>query len=107
MIRTIALALALGAVIGVLLGLLGGGSILAVPALLYVLGPPAEQAIPLSSTVIAIASTAGALPKAGQVHWRLTGVFAGATPARGLRVYLLQPWRRTRLRSTSGPRIIR
>jgi hypothetical protein len=58
---TIALALALGAVIGALLGLLGGGgSILAVPALVYVLGLGVEQAIPISLIVIGIASAAGA-----------------------------------------------
>jgi uncharacterized protein len=60
----LALALALGAVIGVLLGLLGGGgSILAVPALVYALGLGVEQAIPISLIVIGIASAAGALPK--------------------------------------------
>ena len=50
---TIAPALALGAVIGVLLGLLGGGrSILAVPALVYALGLGVELAIPISLIVI-------------------------------------------------------
>ncbi|WP_027332050.1 sulfite exporter TauE/SafE family protein [Mycolicibacterium tusciae] len=78
---TITLALALGVVIGVLLGLLGGGgSILAVPALVYVLGLDIEQAIPISLIVIAVASAVGALPKvrAQQVQWRLAGVFAAA-----------------------------
>lgn len=78
---TIALALLLGAVIGVLLGLLGGGgSILAVPALVYALGLPLQQAIPISLIVIGIASAVGAMPKmlAGQVQWRLAGVFAAA-----------------------------
>ncbi|MCX2715181.1 sulfite exporter TauE/SafE family protein [Mycolicibacterium sp. J2] len=76
---TIALALALGAVIGVLLGLLGGGgSILAVPALVYVLGLGIEQAIPMSLIVVGTASAVGVLPKirAGQVQWRLAAVFA-------------------------------
>jgi uncharacterized membrane protein YfcA len=78
---TIAITLALGAVIGVLLGLLGGGgSILAVPALLYVLGLGIEQAIPMALIVIAIASAVGALPKVRvrQVQWRLAGIFAAA-----------------------------
>jgi uncharacterized membrane protein YfcA len=78
---TFAITLALGAVIGVLLGLLGGGgSILAVPALVYVLGLGIEQAIPISLIVIGIASAVGALPKvrAHQVQWRLAGVFASA-----------------------------
>lgn len=76
---TIGITLALGAVIGVLLGLLGGGgSILAVPALVYVLGLGVEQAIPTSLIVIGVASAFGALPKvrAHQVQWRLAGIFA-------------------------------
>lgn len=71
--------LALGAVIGALLGLLGGGgSILAVPALVYVLGLDVQQAIPLSLIVVGTASAVGVLPKirAGQVQWRLAAVFA-------------------------------
>lgn len=78
---SVALALALGALIGVLLGLLGGGgSILAVPALVYVLGLGIEQAIPMSLFVVGVASAVGALPKirAGQVQWRLAAIFAAA-----------------------------
>lgn len=78
---TITLALAFGAVIGVLLGLLGGGgSILAVPALVYALGLDIEQAIPISLIVIALASAVGSIPKvrANQVQWRLAGIFAAA-----------------------------
>ncbi|WP_029114504.1 sulfite exporter TauE/SafE family protein [Mycobacterium sp. URHB0044] len=77
----IGLALALGAVIGILLGMLGGGgSILAVPALVYVLGLGIEQAIPMSLIVVGVASAVGALPKilARQVQWRLAAVFAVA-----------------------------
>lgn len=76
---SIGIALALGAVIGVLLGLLsGGGSILAVPALVYVLGLGVEKAIPMSLIVIGIASAVGVLPKvlARHVEWRLAGIFA-------------------------------
>lgn len=78
---TIGIAVALGAAIGVLLGLLGGGgSILAVPALVYVLGLGVQQAIPMSLVVVGVASAVGALPKvaARQVQWRLAAVFAGA-----------------------------
>ncbi|WP_442931149.1 sulfite exporter TauE/SafE family protein [Mycolicibacterium sp. 120320] len=78
---TLVLALTLGALIGVLLGLLGGGgSILAVPALVYVLGLGIEQAIPMSLFVVGVASAVGALPKirAGQVQWRLAAIFAVA-----------------------------
>ncbi|WP_068274266.1 sulfite exporter TauE/SafE family protein [Aldersonia kunmingensis] len=78
---TIVVALALGAVIGVLLGLLGGGgSILAVPVLVFGLGLDVEEAIPISLIVVGLASAVGALPKirAHQVEWRLAGVFAAA-----------------------------
>ena len=75
----ITVALALGAIIGVLLGLLGGGgSILAVPALVFGLGLDLEQAIPISLLVIGVASLVGAVPKIRQhqVNWRMAGVFA-------------------------------
>jgi uncharacterized protein len=78
---TITLSLIFGAIIGVLLGLLGGGgSILAVPVLVYTLGLDVAQAIPVSLIVIAVASAVGALPKvrANQVQWRLAGIFAAA-----------------------------
>lgn len=78
---TVVITLVLGAVIGVLLGLLGGGgSILAVPALVYALGLGVEQAIPMSLIVVAVASAVGVLPRlrAGQVQWRLAAVFAVA-----------------------------
>lgn len=77
----IAIALAFGAVIGVLLGLLGGGgSILAVPALVYGVGLDIRAAIPVSLMVVGIASAVGALPKigAGHVQWRLAAVFAAS-----------------------------
>ncbi|NMM85565.1 permease [Rhodococcus sp. SRB_17] len=76
---TLALTLALGSVIGILLGLLGGGgSILAVPVLVYALGIPLDQAVPMSLLVVGIASLFGAIPKvaARQVQWRLAAVFA-------------------------------
>ena len=50
-------ALALGLIIGVLLGLLGGGgSILAVPALVYGAGVPLAAAVPTSLLVVGISS---------------------------------------------------
>lgn len=76
---TLIISLALGAVIGVLLGLLGGGgSIMAVPALVYGLKLSVGQAIPVSLVVVAAASAVGAFPKAraGQVQWRLAAIFA-------------------------------
>lgn len=77
----VGIALALGALIGALLGLLGGGgSILAVPALVYGMGFDVEQAIPISLIVVAAASAVGVLPKirAKQVRWRMAGIFAAA-----------------------------
>jgi uncharacterized membrane protein YfcA len=77
----IATSLALGALIGVLLGLLGGGgSILAVPALVYGIGFGIEEAIPVSLIVVGAASAVGVLPKirANQVRWRMAGIFAAA-----------------------------
>jgi len=71
-------ALAFGLLIGLLLGLLGGGgSILAVPALIYGVGQPLHQAIPTSLLVVGVSSLAGALPRirARQIHWRMAAIF--------------------------------
>ncbi len=52
--------------VGIALGLLGGGgSILAVPVLVDVLGIPAKIAVPMSLPVVGIAAAAGAL-----IRWR-------------------------------------
>jgi uncharacterized membrane protein YfcA len=75
------IAVAMGVLIGLLLGLMGGGgSILAVPALVYALGIDITEAIPVSLIVVGVASAVGALPKvaAHQVQWRLAGIFAAA-----------------------------
>ena len=77
----IGLSISFGALIGVLLGLLGGGgSILAVPALVYGMGFDIEQAIPTSLIIVAAGSAIGVLPKvrAKQVRWRMAGIFAAA-----------------------------
>lgn len=76
---TLALALVLGVAVGILLGLLGGGgSILAVPVLVYALGLDLSEAIPTSLLVIGVASATGAIPKvrAKLVEWRLAAIFA-------------------------------
>lgn len=68
-----------GAVIGLLLGLLGGGgSILAVPLLVYGLGLTLPQAVPVSLVVVGSAAAVGVVPKlrARHVQWRLAAVFA-------------------------------
>jgi uncharacterized membrane protein YfcA len=64
------LGLALAGVIGLSLGLLGGGgSILTVPVLVYVLGYGAKPAIAMSLPVVGVTSLAGAA-----LHWRLGNV---------------------------------
>ena len=61
-----ALAVALGVLIGLSLGLLGGGgSVLTVPIFVYVLGFPAKEAIAMSLAVVGVASLVGAIG-----HWR-------------------------------------
>jgi uncharacterized membrane protein YfcA len=76
-------ALVFGLVIGALLGLLGGGgSILAVPALVYGAGLPLAAAVPTSLLVVGISSATAVLPRLRQVQWRLAGIF-GATGAVG------------------------
>lgn len=62
----VALGLALALLIGVTLGVLGGGgSTLAVPVLVYVLGYGAKQAIAMSLAMVGTTSLFGALS-----HWR-------------------------------------
>ena len=76
-----AAALGLGLAIGILLGLLGGGgSILAVPALVYGVGTPLAVAVPTSLLVVGISSATAVLPRLrrGQVAWRIAGVFGAA-----------------------------
>lgn len=79
-------AVGLGLVIGMLLGLLGGGgSILAVPALVYGTGVPLSAAIPTSLLVVGVSSATAVLPRlrSNEVRWRIAGVFgtAGAAAA--------------------------
>ncbi|GHD82795.1 sulfite exporter TauE/SafE family protein [Streptomyces goshikiensis] len=83
---TLILALAAGAVIGLALGALGGGgSVLAVPALIYLLGfTPA--AATTASLIIVTATSATALyahATSGNVRWKTGALFAavGIPPA--------------------------
>jgi uncharacterized membrane protein YfcA len=80
------LTLGLAVLIGVSLGLLGGGgSILAVPLLVYVADLPAKEAIATSLLVVGVTSAVGVLPhaRAHRVRWRtgLTFGLAGMTGA--------------------------
>lgn len=75
------LGLALAVLIGLSLGLLGGGgSILTLPILVYVLGQETHQAIATSLLVVGATSLAALVPHARQhrVRWR-TGLLFGAT----------------------------
>ena len=74
------LAIALALLMGITLGLLGGGgSILAVPILVYVLALPSKVAIATSLLVVGITSAFALIPhaRAGNVVWK-TGVIFGA-----------------------------
>ncbi|MFE6617123.1 sulfite exporter TauE/SafE family protein [Amycolatopsis sp. NPDC057786] len=75
------LAAGFGLVIGVTLGLLGaGGSILAVPALVYGMGEPVRQAIPASLVMVGLSAMGGVVPRLRQgiVRWPIAGVFGAA-----------------------------
>lgn len=75
------LAALFGLVIGGALGAFGGGgSILAVPALVYGLGMPVRQAIPTSLLVVSLtaAGAAAAHVRVGNVWFRTAAVFASA-----------------------------
>lgn len=75
----IALAVVLAVLVGVSLGLLGGGgSILAVPLLVYVAGMDAKEAIATSLLVVGTTSAVALIPhaRAGRVRWR-TGLLFG------------------------------
>lgn len=74
----LALTVAGAVLIGVSLGLLGGGgSILAVPLLVYVADLPAKEAIATSLLVVGATSAVGVLPhaRAHRVRWRTGLVF--------------------------------
>jgi uncharacterized membrane protein YfcA len=79
--QTIA-AIGSGVIVGFTLGLVGGGgSILAVPLLLYVVGmPDPHQAIGTSALAVALNAFANLVPHAreGHVRWRPALNFAGA-----------------------------
>jgi uncharacterized protein len=66
---------------GAAVGLVGGGgSILAVPALVYGLGMPVGQAVPISLLVVVGTAAAGVVPRLGrgEVRWRVAGGFGVA-----------------------------
>ncbi|MFF5014781.1 sulfite exporter TauE/SafE family protein [Streptomyces sp. NPDC001165] len=77
----VVLALAAGAVIGVALGALGGGgSVLAVPALIYLLGFTPVTATTASLVIVTVTSATAlsAHARDGHVRWRTGLLFAAA-----------------------------
>jgi len=75
-------AAVLGLLIGLLLGLLGGGgSILAVPALVYGAGLPLASAVLTSLAVVGICSATAVLLRLRQVRWRIAALFGGSGAA--------------------------
>jgi uncharacterized membrane protein YfcA len=78
------LAVGLAILVGISLGLLGGGgSILTVPLLVYVVRVDAKQAIATSLLVIGVASAVGLIAhaRAGRVRWRIGALFGVAAMA--------------------------
>ncbi|WP_432058083.1 sulfite exporter TauE/SafE family protein [Streptomyces sp. bgisy022] len=78
---TLLLALAAGALVGLALGALGGGgSVLAVPALIYLLGftPVAATTASLVIVVLTSAAALSAHARDGLVRWRTGLLFAAA-----------------------------
>ncbi|WP_030269136.1 sulfite exporter TauE/SafE family protein [Streptomyces sp. NRRL B-24484] len=77
----LAAALAAGAVVGLALGALGGGgSVLAVPALIYLLGLAPAQATTASLLIVTVTSVSALVGHAreGHVRWRTGALFAAA-----------------------------
>jgi hypothetical protein len=77
----IALGYLLAIVIGLSLGLLGGGgSILTVPVLVYVLGYGMKEAVPMSLVVVGLTSLVGVVKhqRGGNVRWDTALLFAPA-----------------------------
>jgi uncharacterized membrane protein YfcA len=76
----VVLSIIFGALIGLLLGLVGGGgSILTVPILVYVIGLEVQVATATSLAIVGTSALAGAIPhaRAGRVNFRVA-VFFGA-----------------------------
>lgn len=89
---TLAASLALGLLIGAVLGGLGGGgTILTVPVLVYILGQSAQSATTSSLVIVGITSAVGMIEhaRAHRVRWR-TGITFGVTG-------LVATWAGTRL----------
>lgn len=76
---TLLVAIVVGALVGLALGLTGGGgSIFAVPLLIYVLGLQADEAIPVSLVAVALTALVGGVQSVRRrlVVWQPTVIFA-------------------------------
>lgn len=96
------LAIPFGVVIGLIVGAVGGGgAILALPVLVYVLGEPVTPASTASLIVVALAAAvgAGALARHGHVCWHMALGFAAPAAVGSLIGALLN-------RQVSGPALI-
>ncbi|SKB85091.1 hypothetical protein SAMN05660473_02682 [Arthrobacter sp. 49Tsu3.1M3] len=73
-------ALSLGLVVGIVLGVVGGGgSIIAVPALVYGVGMSPAEAIPTSLLVVGISSLAALLPRLREgINWPVVLIVGAA-----------------------------
>ncbi|THJ64692.1 sulfite exporter TauE/SafE family protein [Arthrobacter echini] len=73
-------ALILGLVVGIVLGLVGGGgSIIAVPALVYGVGLSTAEAIPTSLLVVGASSLAALVPRLrGSINWPVALIVGAA-----------------------------
>ena len=79
-LESILLNLVLGFVIGLALGLLGGGgSILTVPALVYLVGQSPQAAVTTSLAIVGTNSVFGAMfhMRGGTLNWRVALLFGG------------------------------
>ncbi|MBC6451253.1 sulfite exporter TauE/SafE family protein [Actinokineospora xionganensis] len=77
--NTVLLALTAGAVIGIALGALGGGGgVLGVPVLIYLLGLDPASAATASLLVVSVTSVTALVRHAHNVRWRTGAVFAAA-----------------------------
>src|SRR5690606_13478652 len=68
--------------VGISLGMLGGGgSVLAVPILVHLLGLSAAVAVPMSLPVVGTAAALGAFRRwrMGQLRWRTVAILAAGT----------------------------
>lgn len=77
---SVLIAIPLGLLIGVILGLVGaGGSIIAVPALVYGVGLSPKEAIPASLIIVGLAALSAAIPRIRRsIDWTTAAIVGAA-----------------------------